>query len=501
MDITVLAAEVDKSSYLAGDTLEFSLSLASGEVKIGQIANISINIFRAGIARDQLALGFGSAPRLRGDALSVVQKLPDNLPTGLHRIDYAILNGNGGTVSAKQHVVRFDSVWFEIRDPKDNARDAQQLIRAVEHLSQQRQAYAESEILTASAQSASDNSVPYRVIIFGVGCLVHNRQQMPGYSIAPINRGLSHCYLNEIVDSTLRQLRYGPVDFDAATEQAHQQGTPTFFIEFVRVLAIGWQDALDHCVCHAELIFELLGLDRGQKPREFFRMAVNMVTGQRHFTFLTPWYRGNLVSDFNPTSTADFIETAVPNLQSNPFLRLLLRSYAEATSESDWGIQALRYWTVLELLAERKIKDDLTIKHPDGTDILTAKGKQMTTKNKAARVYQFIFSAGCHTCSGSANNGGKTIAYRIGGQAPPANDPDGTEFIPLWDAVQAAYAIRNSVAHEGLFSLDKRPEDTKSEVLAKHLITDLQFDIVRWTRDIAWLATRRELWAAQSAPK
>ena len=499
MNITVLRAEVDQSSYLPEQEIVLRISFQPKEVALTQISNASVNISRAEQARDQFAFAFGSVPFVSGNTISITQKLPSSLPPGIYRIDAAILNLSDTPTRMRPHEVRFNTIWFAVRRPHEEPIDSAQLRAAVSDLSQQRQSYVEREICTDAGRLHKEGRIPYRVIIFGAGCLVPQPQQMAGYSITPLRRGFSHCYLNEIVDTTLRKLRYGPMDFDQATEVQHQQGTPTFYVEYWKVLAIDHQDALGHCSRHVALVFELLGLDRGQKPREFFRMAVDMRSGQRFYAFQSPWYRGNLVSDFNPVSTANFIDAVVPNLETNPFLRLLLRSYAEATAELDWGIALLRFWTVLELLADSTIQKGLKIKHPNGDRILNEKGSPRTTKGKSELVYQFILANEHYVYSGSSNIDGRVQTYLIGADRSHPDCRDDTVTITLWDMVRAVYAIRNTVAHEGTFSIDLNNNRSAEKDMAIYLMRDLHIDLMRWIRDIAWLATRRKLHAGGGA--
>jgi hypothetical protein len=72
-------------------------------------------------------------------------------------------------------------------------------------------------------------------------------------------------------------------------------------------------------------------------------------------------------------------------LDGNPFLRLLVRSYVEATAEDHARIALLRAWTVLELLAERAIPKGQPISPPDGSPIVNARGNRKDTNAKEGR--------------------------------------------------------------------------------------------------------------------
>jgi hypothetical protein len=82
-------------------------------------------------------------------------------------------------------------------------------------------------------------------------------------------------------------------------------------------------------------------------------MAFEYGSNQRWHLYEMPGYKGNLISDFNPVSTANQIERLLPRLQVDSFARLLMKTYAEATAEGDYGFSLLRYWSILELVGDK----------------------------------------------------------------------------------------------------------------------------------------------------
>jgi hypothetical protein len=261
--------------------------------------------------------------------------------------------------------------------------------------------------------------------------LLHAAQQLEGFVISPLGCGFSYRRAFEIVNQTLKNCGVQQLVFDPQFEIQHEQATPVFQIDYYCVVGKDHSDVLEHCRNHADLMFDLLALDRGQKPREFFCIAIEHTTGNAWHLFLRPGYRGNLISDFNPVSSANLIETMAPQLEKRPFLRLLVRSYAEATAEKDEGIALLRSWTVLELLADREITDKYAITHPNGAPILRKDGKPKTTKSKEARVYEFIRRSGAYVGQFLSNSDGVERRFILG--ADENHPPDGHfKFPHLW---------------------------------------------------------------------
>ncbi|MEI6117534.1 MAG: hypothetical protein WCP99_23590, partial [Burkholderiales bacterium] len=456
------------------------------------VQNVSVDLVHVEKQRNQFAFGFGNKPLISGTFLTVTQKLAPDLKPGLYFVNGVTLCQ--GQDRASDRRIGFQPVFFLIRDAHTAPLDREGVDTTLANMERERREYAEKEIVTTAA-SASNEIKPtgFRVFIFGVGCLLHSPQQMEGFVISPLGQGLSYARTHSIVNKALTRHQL-QIPYDAQTEIQHEQATPTFLIEYWQVIALNHDDALNHCRAHADLVFDLLGLDRGQKPREFFCLAIDPATGQGRQLFSIPWYRGNLVSDFNPASTGNLIESVTPKLQNNPFLRLLVRSYAEATSDDDSNIAMLRAWTILELLADREIKKGQLIFHLDGNPILNARNNPKDTNAIEARVYEFIRRSGAGFPSHmSWNIDGTEMRLLLGGDESNPGYTPGTRLVNLWDVVRAAYAIRNCIAHEGYFSPDIIDATDPDQALAADLIKNTPLDPRQWVHDQANLSVRREL--------
>lgn len=305
--------------------------------------------------------------------------------------------------------------------------------------------------------------------------------------------GLSHQRMHEIVNAVLEHEGAEGLEFSEETEDQFERSTPTVLVSYTNVEAVDYDDALNHCRAQADMLFQILGLDRGQKPREFACMAVEYDSNRRWHLYQMPGYRGNLLADFSPVSTANRIEQILPKLQASPFLRLLMKTYADATSELDYGFSLLRYWSVMELVADRSIaKDGTALAHSDGTDILNRKGNRETTNSKHGRVYAYILANGSFKSHGTYTENGLQKSYAIERNASdPGLAPD-TELIRLWDLVCAVYAIRNAVAHEGQFDLDRAIVGNAFQKLAARLKTSGHPDPLGFIKGQAQMVLWRE---------
>ena len=493
MQLTATQAQVGQSSYAPGEDFILWIRFASPATDLASVTNVSVDLVRAENRRNQFAFGFGNRPQINGSLLTVTQMLSSELKPGLYFVSSVTLCcGEYGSVT---HRIPFAPVFFVIRDANSVPVDNNEVAAALADIENARRAYADKEMVTSAALALKGaHSTFFRVFIFAIGCLLPAPQQMEGFMISPIGRGLSYARMHSIVNQALTKYQL-QIPFDPELDRLHENATPTFLIEYSRVVAVDAEDALNHCRAHADLLFDLLGLDRGQKPREFCCVAIDPTTGQGSHLFSLPWYRGNLVSDFNPASTGNLIETVTPKLQTDPFLRLLVRSYAEATSDGDNNIAMLRAWTVLELLADREIQPGQPIFHLDGKPVLNIKGNPKATNAKEARVYELILRSGAGFPIQMAWNfdGQKKQLLMGADDTHPGYTPD-TRLVALWDVVRAAYAIRNCIAHEGYFSPETIDASDTAQALASDLIRNTPLDPRRWVHDQADFLVRRELY-------
>ncbi len=486
----LIRASINQTSFLPGATVTLTLHFDVAEAGLDAVSNVSVDFHRIERERNQFAFGFGVAPIIKESTVEVSQTLPADFRIGLYVVNRAVLVW-GNDPGARQEQFAFDPIVFAVQSAVEKPYSLQELDVRVNEINRQRGDYVHRVMKTVLAQNAV-TATRFRVLIFGVGCLLHARQQLEGYSISPIGLGLSHRPMHDIVNTALQREGVGPIDFDPQAEAHFESTTPTFMVSYIAVEALNHQDALDHCRLHANEVFQILGLERGQMPREFAALVFQYGSPAYLRSFQMPGYRGNLVSDFNPVSTANAIERLLPKLAANPFLRLLSRTYADATAETNHGFALLRYWAVLELLADRYVTRGTRISRPDGSVISKANGKPELTDTKLGRVYTHILGNGVFVTQGSYIDNGKERRFIIGGDSTHPGYTANTELISLWDMVIAAYAIRNAIAHEGQFDVLTAALGGRNKQLAAKLVTSGYADPMGFLKQQAQIAFWRE---------
>lgn len=468
---TTYSLTLNAHSYLAGERMVCQLTV-SPEISSRCITNVSLDIFRIDSLRDQFAFGFGKAPRAVAGKLEVDEKLPANFAIGLYKIDGAIFtialpNEEAGEATTKDFRIRFPAVIFEVRTAVRQALAQAAINLKLADIVDRRSRLARKPLIANASQDEKEQS-RFLVYVFGAGSLIHEPQQLEGFVIMPLRRGWSHREMWAVVNDFLQSVNFEPLPFIKDTEHAFAMSSPVLAIAYPTVVAANADAALEHCRHHAEWVFRLLGIYRGQKPRAFAYVASQYDTNRWWHRFDFPGYRGNLISGFNPAETANSIERMMPRLETNPFLRLIVSTYSDATAEHEYGFALLRYWSVLELVAERQILTGKNISHPDGSPIFKSNRKHETTSSKHGRVYAYILAHGEYKSSGSYVEAGAQKSYHVGDKSD-LNALTATDLFTLWDMVHATYAIRNAIAHEGQFDVAKAQAGNVHQQLAARL--------------------------------
>ena len=485
-------ARVDNVSYVPGSEIELRLDLEHSGIQVPDASIASVHFYKINISRDSTSLGFGGQINLEQKEHVMRVKIPQDFTDfGIFFVSYVrggLVEGWPGPppTSSSADTVVFSRIVFEIRAPSAAARTAEEVAHEVTELEKARTEYRTKPHRTA-ARNASSVGRAFQVKVYAAGAFLRWPQQLEGYVIAPAGEGLSHASLLSAVNDDLAAESEPPLpnlEVDAARYRA---ATPLISVSYSRIEAIDADDAIKYAQENSRIIFEVMGWDRGQIPRQFSTVSREIGTDLRWHTFNFPSYAG-YINDTN--TTAEVIEDRILKVSRNSFARHMIKSYSEATDERDFGFRMLRFWAILELVADRDVPLGSPLIHGDGAPILKINGKPETTNHKHGRVYSYMRQKPIGNAQGSDASG---ITYVIGSESEYL----GTEVVPVyysvWDMVCAAYAVRCAVAHEGAFDVAKAAKSTDSgNKLAAQMLTTGVPGLELWLRGWAQIAVGLE---------
>lgn len=456
-----IKVNVNRLSFFPGETIELKISLNQPTNKISNLIHIQADCFRADVERNVLVSGAGREYPYSGGGYKLNITVPDGAKPGLY-----ILRAYFNKTPAEP------PLFFTVTSKSDERASNGAIDSIVREIEKQRMEYENRKFITENAKCNYASSSQFRVFIFGVGCLLHHDQQLEGRRIVPLKRGFSNHHMQEIVEYVLGEALDGIKILNGVDmKRKHESGTPTFFIEYPNVISTGVDDAEAYCYRDAELLFQILGIARGQKPRAFAYASFEHESGEGYLSYENPRYRGNLLSDFDPSIPARWVEAVYPKIAADPFARLIVKTYTDATSEMDYGFALLRYWSVLELIADKRISERKGLLYdPNGKKISKANGNHVQMNAKEARVYRYIIDNGGMSSNGTLIENGKTIKFIVSDDRPSNEISPDDLHLTVWDLVTSAYVIRNAVAHEGQFDPEKAAKDgNEAEKLAARL--------------------------------
>lgn len=467
----MIDAWIEKPSYKVGEELLICMDFSSNKDLLLTASNINVDIFRVTRERNHLALGFGQLCGDKESTLTIKTKIPDSFKEGLYLVSELRLilddepNMPPCPISPKDH----SKLFFWVSTDQNQGLSPLELTDKINEINSERTNYNNAVIVTeAAANSAS--ATRYRVLVFGVGCLIHARQNMEGYALHPLGTGFSYKHMLGAVNS-YTSARYGlQLTEVESIRSSFSSSTPLFVIDFANVKAVNQTDAGNHCSRGSENIFTLLAYDRGQRPNSFATVIIKSETGESWHGFHFPGYRGNLVSDFNPTATADTLERLLPKLDSSPWLDLIMRIYADAESEANPNYACLKFWSILEMISKREIRDNNTeLRYPNGNRILDYGGNVVRTNSALGRAYQYAFKLQIPPSNVALGADTKIIFETYQDAMADPNYDEQTTVITLWDRMSALYEIRNSTAHSGKFDQVAARNGSTREKLAADL--------------------------------
>lgn len=444
--------KTDKFAYVQGESIHLSLEGFDGA--IAEVTNFNVALLRVTPIRDEFAMSWGHPPKIANDCINLAVRLSENIQPGIYYLTGVKLIDSNEKLITELPVA---SKAFQVYEVGMSLMDEETILGEMQAVLSKR---AKELATPIRSERAIEGTIKkrFRGWVFGSGCVIKTVQATRGYSLLPLPSSHSHRSLHEAV-SGFFELQFGaePLPFSENFEREFASSRPMFVIQYVNIEALDMDDAFATCWDHSSSVNALLGIERSMKPSSFACFIQDIESGQFSGTYSTPRFYGNLISGFGGADTARFLEDHLETFQRDAFVRLAVSTFSDATAEDDHSFRLLRFWAVLELVADRFVRKGKEISH-HGSKVRKSNGNAVTTDSKVGRVFSYLAQEGTRGSTG-------TVIVEDGVQKKYSLNKETHEEdinLTLWDMVSACYAIRCSVAHTGQFNPDQiKSEDQK----------------------------------------
>ncbi|MFK3850154.1 hypothetical protein ACI2J5_11670 [Agrobacterium pusense] len=354
---------------------------------------------------------------------------------------------------------------------------------AIASVREKRIEMANSPIL---AEGAASDSISHTLITFFSGVKLHAPQIMEGLWVVPVQGELATEDLRAVLTRFLRERLNRPFEVTQEAQAEYARSHPIFCVVVPNIKADTMEAALHTGQSISLAVLDILTIERGERPRKI----ANYYSDGRgeSFWFDVPAYRGNYLAPLFEHEQAAFIERWLPLMQQNGVASLYVNLLAAAVGERNLAYQHFRYWALIEQIAKNKVADDtLPLSHADGSPMM-ANGQVQVTHGALRKVYYYLYAENIGTWDVSFKDldDNDILIAGVHSVGPFAT---GTTVLAFFEGLEAAYELRNQVAHRGHFHTTGNP--TPREARAAGLRSNFLFN--SWFRDIVKTAVFSEL--------
>ena len=414
-----LTVSLDPVSVTPGEPILISLAVQSECV----YDQIQIEIFSAGVANPVNVLGFGVAPDRVGGRQLTTNIDTESLKVGVYEVALVRLHSPREECENPQVDLMsrrdFSRQLFEVRPKAVGPKSSDELLSSVQTLEREiEDRFLQPLDVRQDQTSATDE---FTVLVFVRDILVSLRMRFDHFEIVPTNSGLDAEDAVRFVNEFLLNRTTIGLEFshdDSARQQA-RQSTPVAVIHFPSLVAVDAKEAVSYAVAEANVLLLALSLSRDAGGIVFDTVTLSKKTGEAvKFSVPSP-YVGNILTGGLAGENFESVRHYAKGISLSEMNRFLVGLYRDARRERTRDFQYVRFWQLLETMAEAQNYDP-------GEVLRDFDGKPMTTESVPRRL-----------------SGSVAIVFNFLRENQLGNTID------TWKNVNVWFAFRNAVAHHG----------------------------------------------------
>lgn len=391
--------------------------------EVFEYRQLQVEVFDVGVPNPSPRLGFGTTPTRLEDHAAQAEIDSQHLPLGTYEIRLIRLHDPIDSSLAPQvdFMPRkdFKRQLFEVVASPESQRTASDLLAEV----QQREAELERRFLSPVdiRKPESSNASEYCVFVFIRDMLIGTAIRFRHFELMPTQSGLDSRDPLDFVNWFLRERTLTGLQFiyeDGLAEKS-RQSNPVCVVHFPSIVSSSIEEVRDYCIEQTSKLLLVLSLSRDAGGIAFEVVALDRRIGNATKFSIYSTYVGNLLTGHLSGESPESLEAYLGGLSRLPINGFLVGLYREARRDRSPDFQYVRFWQILETMAESNNYDP-TSPLLDYEDNVLMDGNQP------------------RQCKGSIN-----IVFRL------LRDNGIGSTDETWKNVNVWFAFRNAVAHHG----------------------------------------------------
>jgi len=467
--------EVENTLIIRGE----SLSARVYDPSIHDYDQLQLEILTTGVENPTSKLGFGTTPNRVEDSCGEVGINTENLESGIYEIGLV----RSHSPNKRDLAERIDFLpgrdyartFFEVADSGVNRRSQAELSEQIKS----KEADIERIFLQPIDLTVGSTAVRREdaVFVFVKDILIGTRTRLGNFEILPTGSGLDSKECIDFVNAFLASRTNTGLAFtyDENHQQRSRSATPVCVVHFPNLQTTSPEEVRDYAVSLSNRLLLALALIRDAGGEVFDVVVFDRRSRTAVNYSVTESYVGNMLTGGLAGESADSLRTYLNGLQLDPMSRFLVELYRQARREKSIDYQYVRYWQILEILAEGENYDSTT-------DLLDFDGNRMMDGSRPRK------------CKGSIH-----IAFALLRDAGIGTSESAWKNVNVW------FAFRSAVTHHG--SVERFNELARAHVRdwameAMEQIANTGHDSFLWSlkEDVKLILMRRLVQSSGNGP-
>lgn len=322
-------------------------------------SQVQVEVFNTGVPNPKSVLGFGTNPEKIEPNKYFVSFNTSTFNEGIYEIKLLRLHTpiiEGFDEQKDYHGGKdFNRIFFKVTQTDEAPIKESELMNFVIEKEKEN----EKQFLSEINISKSENPDEYTAFVLVKGLKTGIRYRLNNIEVFPLNKGLDSVDTFSIANHFLKYYtRTGSsFDYNEEVSQEYQSQNPVSIVHFPKIISDKIDDVVNFAHKKTEYLLQAFSLIRGASANIFNILVVD-INKSKIFRFLPPeLYIGNMLTGGLSGENPSVLNAYMSSLESDSFKSLLVSLHKEALSEKNESFVFLRFWNILETLAENKNYD------------------------------------------------------------------------------------------------------------------------------------------------